>query len=367
MLYGSQVLAPRTSQELQCALIVQRCATPTMQQLRAAAAVAAGIGATQCATCCFLFFPSSPSPIPLFLSLRLFRLSHLLRGSCSCSPHFSTVSRRPHVRPVVDSDPPTIPPPCHVYVNTWLSSCSEFVSSSCSLGLHLALVPLLGLSRRSRASLGLTLSLLLSSLLLNSRLSHLSLSALPEHSLLFLAPPALPALSSAPLALLSFLLLAHPASPSTWPNFSSCVLGSLSTASRPGGLPSVISHGPASSCSSNSFSFSSTSPSSDCPSQHSCLFLPSFPGFDVAWMCAPTAPIVRRHAAPLVLLIGLTMFFLVMPVHMLLLRSALVLQSSHLPLELDLSTFVFTPDFFLLNFVIICLLLFFTLNILTLC
>ena len=60
---------------------------------------------------CLPFFP--------FLSFspcHFSRLAHFLRGSCGCSPHLSTVSRRPQVRSIVDSDPPSILPPCHVSV-----------------------------------------------------------------------------------------------------------------------------------------------------------------------------------------------------------------------------------------------------------
>ena len=73
-------------------------------------------GAARCVTCCFLFFLSPVSPIHLFLPCDFSRLAHFLRGSCGCSPHLLTVSRRPQVRSIVDSDPPSILPPCHVSV-----------------------------------------------------------------------------------------------------------------------------------------------------------------------------------------------------------------------------------------------------------
>ena len=64
-------------------------------------------------------FSSFCLPFLPFLSFSpcdLSRLAHFLRGSCGCSPHLSTVSRRPQVRSIVDSDPPSILPPYHVSV-----------------------------------------------------------------------------------------------------------------------------------------------------------------------------------------------------------------------------------------------------------
>ena len=43
-------------------------------------------------------------------------LAHFLRGPSGCSPHSSTVSRRPQLWSVVDSDPPCVVPPCDVSV-----------------------------------------------------------------------------------------------------------------------------------------------------------------------------------------------------------------------------------------------------------
>ena len=76
------------------------------------AAVAAAAAAAAAGVVAFTTWKMTCNVSPCDLS----RLAQFLRGSCGCSPHLSTVSRRPLVRSIVNSDPPSILPPCHVSV-----------------------------------------------------------------------------------------------------------------------------------------------------------------------------------------------------------------------------------------------------------
>ena len=127
-----------------------------------------------------------------------------------CS-HFSVV------RSAIHADPPCVLPPRHAsarHVVLFVHWVHIFFLKT--LGLHLTLVPFLGFHFALVLSLGLNFSLSLSlAQFAPPQLSPLSpvFLAPPEHSLLFLAPHAPPALSSprplAPPALSSFPLAPH--------------------------------------------------------------------------------------------------------------------------------------------------------------
>ena len=155
-------------------------------------------------------FFASHLPSLFFSPSDLSCLAHFLRGPCGCSPHFSTVSCRPQVRSVVDSDPPRVVPPRHVSVR----HVALFIQRICilflpTMGLHLALVPLLGFHFVLVPPLGLNSSFLLDLLLLSSRLPHLSFSLLLSLRFFlscFLHPLISSYLMCSPLLVLSRLL-----------------------------------------------------------------------------------------------------------------------------------------------------------------
>ena len=82
----------------------------------AAAVVAVGKWKTTCKVLLSVLSVFPCSRFSLLSHCALSCLAHFLRGSSGCSPQSSTVSRRPQVWSVVDSDPPCVVPPCHVSV-----------------------------------------------------------------------------------------------------------------------------------------------------------------------------------------------------------------------------------------------------------
>ena len=95
---------------------VRHCNRTVAAVVAAAAVVEVGKWKTTCKVLLSVLSVFPCSHFSLSPPCDLSCVAHFLRGSDGCSPHSSTVSCRPQVWSVVNSDPPCVVPPCHVSV-----------------------------------------------------------------------------------------------------------------------------------------------------------------------------------------------------------------------------------------------------------